>query len=250
MSITIPPEQLMQVITFLIAVLTLDVMERRRPGLPVVREQDLQLNLLALFVVITAGESARVVSFNVLRALVPPFFTNQEFLSGIAPVFKIISAIILTDLSLYWVHRAMHKKLLWRTHAFHHSIGQIWWLSGSRTSLTHLFLFSLPQIFIGYFLLKLSPLETGAAFSFGVVINLWIHTNIHVSLGPVEKLFITPDYHRIHHGARGMAGRNLGFIFTVWDRMFGTYTPKQAAEGVPVFAVSVKGQLLKMLIGV
>jgi sterol desaturase/sphingolipid hydroxylase (fatty acid hydroxylase superfamily) len=240
----------MQLITFCIAVVTLDSMERRRPGLPVVRERDLKLNLLALFVVITAGESARVLSFAVLHAVVPAFFLTWDIFSGLPSFFKVLTAVILTDLSLYWVHRAMHKKLLWKTHAFHHSIGQIWWLSGSRTSLTHLFLFSLPQIFIGYFLLKLTPLETGAAFSFGVVINLWIHTNIHVSLGPVEKFFITPDYHRIHHGARGMAGRNLGFVFTIWDKWFGTYTAPQAGNGVPVLAVPLKGRLLKMLIGI
>lgn len=87
----------------------------------------------------------------------------------------------------------------------------------------HLLLFAVPQVFIGYYLLELAPLEAGIAFSAGVVVNIWIHANIWVDLGPLEWIFITPNYHRIHHGAKDFSSKNLGFILTIWDRIFGTY---------------------------
>jgi hypothetical protein len=42
-------------------------------------------------------------------------------------------------------------------------------------------------------------------------------------MGPLRHLFVTPQYHRVHHSLEpGDADRNLGGLFTVWDRLFGT----------------------------
>jgi sterol desaturase/sphingolipid hydroxylase (fatty acid hydroxylase superfamily) len=71
-----------------------------------------------------------------------------------------------------------------------------------------------------------------------------------VNLGPVEWILITPDYHRIHHGARGYARRNLGFVFTIWDRMFGTYiNPQSTGKDYDLFAVATGKRLLRMVVG-
>jgi sterol desaturase/sphingolipid hydroxylase (fatty acid hydroxylase superfamily) len=71
-----------------------------------------------------------------------------------------------------------------------------------------------------------------------------------VNLGPVEWILITPDYHRIHHGARGYARRNLGFVFTIWDRIFGTYVnPQSTVKDYDLFAVSTGKRLLRMVVG-
>jgi sterol desaturase/sphingolipid hydroxylase (fatty acid hydroxylase superfamily) len=98
--------------------------------------------------------------------------------------------------------------------------------------------------------LHLSVAEAGAAFSFGVVVNIWIHANIWVDLGPLEKVLITPNYHRIHHGAKGLTNKNLGFVLTVWDRMFGTYVaPDATGKDFALFAVPTGKRLVRMLIG-
>jgi sterol desaturase/sphingolipid hydroxylase (fatty acid hydroxylase superfamily) len=134
---------------------------------------------------------------------------------------------------------------------FHHSIQELWWLSGSRTSATHLFLFAVPQVFLGYFLLELAPFEAGIAFSAGVVVNIWIHSNIWVDLGLLERVLVTPNYHRIHHGSRGLSSKNLGFILTVWDRMFGTYAdPQLVGKDFALGFVSTQKRLFRMLVGV
>ena len=88
------------------------------------------------------------------------------------------------------------------------------------------------------------------AFSLGVVVNIWIHANIWVNLGPLQEIFITPNYHRVHHGARGLSNKNLGFILTIWDRMFGTYvSPRSVGKDFALGFIPTRERLLRMLVG-
>ncbi len=246
-----PTTELYQAITLVFIVLLVSLWEYRRPGFAISRKRELGINMLALVVVIVWGELVKELVLSGFRTAgieaVLPVQAAQHLPSGV----KIILAVIFGDLALYWVHRAMHRNpTLWKTHAFHHSIPEIWWLAGSRTSMIHLFLFAVPQIFIGYYVLGLTPLEAGIAFSFGVVVNVWIHINVWVDLGPLEWLIITPNFHRIHHGARGYTDKNLAFVFTIWDRMFGTYAdPRVTGKDFPVLAVPTGKRLFRMVVG-
>jgi sterol desaturase/sphingolipid hydroxylase (fatty acid hydroxylase superfamily) len=243
-------EIIYQAVTLMAVVFIFDSLERSRPGHIVDRGKDLGLNILAIIVVIVAGEAWQWLILSAFRTSVflwPAAYAPQR----ISSIIRICFGLVLADFSLYWVHRGMHwNGLLWRTHVFHHSIEHLWWLSGSRTSITHLFLFAFPQVFIAYVLLRLSPQEAGIAFSIGVFVNIWIHTNIWVKLGPLEWLFITPNYHRLHHGGRGLIRTNLGFIFTIWDRIFGTYTdPESRDRNIPLGFVPTRNRLIRMIIG-
>jgi sterol desaturase/sphingolipid hydroxylase (fatty acid hydroxylase superfamily) len=244
-------ERLFQTVILIAVVLCFDFMERRRPGRAVDRQWEMHVNILALAVVIAVGEIWKDFLMKGYAALDLVRLFSASGLQRLPGAAKIILGTVLADFSLYWVHRGMHGKgLLWRTHVFHHSIEHLWWLSGSRTSVTHLFLFAVPQVLIVSVLLQLSPWEAGVAFSIGIVVNIWIHTNIWVNLGPLEWLFITPNYHRVHHGSRDLVRRNLGFIFTIWDRMFGTYTdPNSIKKDFNLGFVPTRNRLLRMIIG-
>jgi sterol desaturase/sphingolipid hydroxylase (fatty acid hydroxylase superfamily) len=233
-------------------VLFIGYLEHRLPGHAVDRRWELSLNILALLVVIVAGEMWKTILLTGFNAFDFQSFFYQPRLRELPAELKIFLGVVLADFCLYWVHRFMHRKaLLWRTHVFHHSIKELWWLSGSRTSLMHLLLFALPQILLGYYVLGFTEDEAGVAFSVGVVVNVWIHTNLWINLGPLEWILITPNYHRIHHGARGLAGKNLGFVFTIWDRMFGTYAdPESVGKGFALGFVSTSNRLLRMMVGV
>ncbi|MGA2090241.1 MAG: sterol desaturase family protein [Endomicrobiales bacterium] len=247
----IQPEQITQSVTLLIVVLIINTLERRSPGFPVNRNHDLALNLFALMVVIFFGEQSKKIVLFLFNIVAKEKILPLRSLTTLPGIIKLILAVIFTDFSLYWVHRAMHQKTLWPTHSFHHSIPELWWLSGSRTSCTHLLLFAIPQIFIGYYILSLSVGQIGAAFSFGVIINIWIHANLWVNLGRVEEIFITPNYHRIHHGAQGLTAKNMGFVFTCWDRMFGTYAnPQTTGKEFSLLPVPTKNRLLRMIAGI
>lgn len=149
--------QIYEAITLVAVVLIVDLLEHRRPGFVVNRGKEIALNILALAVVIVFGElwkETLLSAFGAVRleAMLPAFVPES------APsLVKIVLAVILGDFALYWVHRAMHgRPLIWKTHAFHHSIPEIWWLAGSRTSVIHLLLFAVPQVLIGYYLIRLS----------------------------------------------------------------------------------------------
>ena len=236
--------------TLVAAILIFNALEQLRPGFPIDKRRDLPLNLVSILIVIFAGEYIKQLVNSGYGALSFHKVFAQNPLTSLPVWVKMLLAVVLTDFSLYWVHRFMHRPWLWPTHSYHHSIAEIWWMAGSRTSLTHLFLFTLPQIFIGYYLLRLEPWQLGVTLSFGIVMNLWLHTNVWVDLGIFAWLFITPNYHRIHHVSKGHINDNLGFVFTVWDRMFGTYAdPKVIGKDFPIFAVPVKKKLLRMIIG-
>ncbi len=242
-------EQFYESITLLLIVLLVDYLERSRPGFAVDRKQNLSLNIMAFLVVVVVGETWKILLLQGVDLLLG---TELAFptLRGLTSIVKIFLGVVLADFCLYWVHRAMHRPTLWPTHLFHHSIEQLWWLSGSRTSATHLLLFAVPQVLIGYYLLAFTPAEAGVGFSIGVVVNIWIHTNLWVNLGPVEWLIITPNFHRVHHGARGLSNRNFGFVFTLWDRIFGTYVdPRQQGKDFPLGYAATRGRLLRMLAG-
>lgn len=82
----------------LAVVLAVDLLERPRPGFTLDRRRELPLNVAAILLTVFAGEWVK----------------------------KLALAVVLTDFSLYWVHREMHNpRLLWFTHVFHHSIGDI-----------------------------------------------------------------------------------------------------------------------------
>ncbi len=243
--------ELYQAITFVGIVLFFDFLERRTPGYEVERRRGLALNVLALLIVIVGGEGWKVLVQGGFNIIISPRLIHLAgvYVYMLPGTVRILLGIILADLSLYWVHRAMHRTKLWRTHIFHHSIEEIWWLAGARTSFTHLLLFAIPQTFIAYYLLELSSWEAGVAFSVGVVVNIWIHTNIRVKLGPVEGILITPNFHRIHHGTKGFSGKNLGFVLTLWDRIFGTYVDPRGLEKIDVGFVPTRKRLLRTIIG-
>ena len=46
-------------------------------------------------------------------------------------------------------------------------------------------------------------------------------TPTHVpGFGPLERVFVSPNFHRIHHKLDGPQDVNLGFALTIWDQMF------------------------------
>jgi sterol desaturase/sphingolipid hydroxylase (fatty acid hydroxylase superfamily) len=49
-----------------------------------------------------------------------------------------------------------------------------------------------------------------------------VHTQFLPPLGPLEWVLATPSFSRVHH-ARNYPRKNFGAMFSVWDRLCGTY---------------------------
>ena len=163
-------------------------------------------------------------------------YLNLELLSVKNP-FTWIIAFLLYDLSYYWMHRMHHEiKILWATHSVHHH-GEDYNLATAlrQTSTGWLWkwIFYMPMIMLGV------PVEVFIAVAgVNLVYQFWVHTEHIGHLGWLEKIFITPMNHRIHHAKnKEYIDANYGGVFIIWDRMFGTYTP-QRSELQPVYGTA------------
>jgi sterol desaturase/sphingolipid hydroxylase (fatty acid hydroxylase superfamily) len=137
----------------------------------------------------------------------------------------------LADGFYYWFHRLQHATpVLWRFHAAHHAIEDLnatncyhHWTEGFlRISfvvvpVTLLFHLQAPQI--AY--LALVPFVLSAWGQF-------VHSSAPMTLGPLEHLFVSPQFHRAHHSLHeGHHHRNFSGVFPIFDIIFGTaYFPK------------------------
>ena len=69
----------------------------------------------------------------------------------------------------------------------------------------------------------------------GGLFNAWamfIHSNLDIDLRAIEPFVITPRLHRVHH-APETTNKNLGTLFTVWDRLLpDAFTTREVAADV------------------
>ena len=160
-------------------------------------------------------------------------YLNVGLLSMKNPLTWII-AFLLYDLSYYWMHRMHHEiKILWATHSVHHH-GEDYNLATAlrQTSTGWLWkwIFYMPMIILGV------PGEVFVTVAgINLVYQFWVHTEHIGHLGFLEKIFITPMNHGIHHAKnKEYIDANYGGVFIIWDRMFGTYTAR-LADVTPVY---------------
>jgi hypothetical protein len=144
-----------------------------------------------------------------------------------------VSALLAWDLGFYWMHRIHHTlPALWSVHVVHHegehfnlSLGvRNAWLS----SLTTLPFTSIPLALIGV------PVPVFVAVStIHYAVQFYNHNSIVGHSGWLERFFVTPAHHRVHHGQNHeYRDRNFGGTFLVWDKLFGSFQPE--LPGVPV----------------
>tara|TARA_A200000113_G_scaffold46990_1_gene38386 strand:- start:338 stop:1591 length:1254 start_codon:yes stop_codon:yes gene_type:complete len=152
---------------------------------------------------------------------------NLELLSVKNP-FTWIIAFLLYDLSYYWMHRMHHEiKILWATHSVHHhgeDFNLATALRQTSTGWLWKWIFYMPMILLGV------PVEVFIAVAgVNLVYQFWVHTEHIGHLGWMEKVFITPMNHGIHHAKnKEYIDANYGGVFIIWDRMFGTYTAERS----------------------
>src|SRR6266566_1637130 len=221
-----------EIVAFFALVAIFEVCERLWPARQIDRWRDLRLDVLSFAFALTVNRVCTYLIRTWVGDVTPVLLSRPvQVLQSLSSPIKILLALFVVDFIIYWIHRAQHRYgLLWRTHAWHHSIEQMYWFAGFRTSFLHSLIYNIPQVVIPVTLFKLSPAEAGIGYSLGLLIQFWEHTNLKVNVGPLAWLIITPAYHRIHHSATVHRGKNLGTTFSLWDRMFGTYVDPQEVE--------------------
>jgi sterol desaturase/sphingolipid hydroxylase (fatty acid hydroxylase superfamily) len=139
---------------------------------------------------------------------------------GLVPRWVAIAAIFVAMDGCNWfVHLAVHRvRVLWRFHELHHSQEDLSVLTVFRTHpLIHFsYLFALIP---GVVLLANGKLSVTLLVVYASIVA-FAHSNTNLGFGPLGRIFVSPNYHRIHHQLDGPQDVNLGFALTIWDQLF------------------------------
>ncbi|MDK2744885.1 MAG: sterol desaturase family protein [Nitrospira sp.] len=165
--------------------------------------------------------------------------------------FKLLVFLFVMDGIAYWMHRLWHTSWGWPIHRWHHSPTELYWLAGIRASLPQVALANIPYL-LAFPLLKPVPALFFPLYSYMLILtNNWMHMNVTWQSKKLEWFFVTPRYHRVHHLRQiGRAGANFGVLFTVWDRLFGTYADPDQVETTGPYGISEAVHPVRLAIGI
>jgi sterol desaturase/sphingolipid hydroxylase (fatty acid hydroxylase superfamily) len=153
---------------------------------------------------------------------------------------RVVVVFITVDLASWLSHVIRHKvPVLWHFHALHHSQRAMNLMTEFRLHPCDLLARTLGVSFV--FALVLVPVEQ--AFVFILLQKyylMFLHANIDISYGPLDRVFVSPRVHRLHHAIQTeLHDRNYGVYFSIWDTIFGTFRTTDArviptgVEGFP-----------------
>lgn len=155
-------------------------------------------------------------------------FGLLHWLPGMNPwLFAIIGLLLLDLIGAYLPHYVEHKtKFLWRFHLIHHTDTWIDTTSANRhhpgESVIRFIFTTLGVLLIG------SPMWMVFLYqTLSIVATQFNHANIVLPKRLDKALswfIVSPDMHKVHHHyVLPYTDSNYGNIFSVWDRLFGTF---------------------------
>jgi sterol desaturase/sphingolipid hydroxylase (fatty acid hydroxylase superfamily) len=168
--------------------------------------------------------SLQYTSFGILRAFAFRPFVNAAI------------AVLALDFCFYVTHIAMHKTSgFWRFHSVHHSDPAVDVTTTIRQhpgeSVIRYAFMAAAAIGLGA-----SPVAFGVYRVWSVLSGLLEHSNIRMPLmldSLLSLVVSTPNMHKVHHSrAREETDTNYGNIFSLFDRLFFTFTPSRRGVNI------------------
>ena len=144
-------------------------------------------------------------------------------------VFQVIISLLILDLiGAYLVHLIEHKvPWMWKFHVVHHSDKNVDVTTGLRHhpgETVFRILFTILGVYV-------SGASIGMVMLYQSISVLFAHiTHANISLPKnldriVSYILVTPNMHKVHHHFKlPLTDTNYGNIFSIWDRLFGTYS--------------------------
>jgi sterol desaturase/sphingolipid hydroxylase (fatty acid hydroxylase superfamily) len=228
--------QIVRAVAFALAMVFAFALQRQLPHAPMRGSWRVNVGLWGINLAVLGGVCgacactvsrwAAVHHLGLLHVLhVPPWFAWPITIVG------------LDSVSYLW-HRANHRvAVLWRFHRVHHSDLSFTVSTGVRFHPGELLL-SLPLRLTAIALLGAPVVAVVMFEALFTVANLVEHGNINFRPGLerwLARLLVTPALHRRHHTRRRPElDSNFGTIFTVWDRLLGTYGESSSALQIEV----------------
>ena len=143
---------------------------------------------------------------------------------------------MISDFTRYWLHRFLHTiPFLWEFHKVHHSAKVLTPITFYRVHPIENFLFGLRYSLSAGFVTGVFIYFFGAMIDiymvFGVNVFLFLFSTLGANLRHshvpfayftfIEKWFMSPKQHQIHHSTKHF-NKNYGGFISIWDRFFGS----------------------------
>jgi sterol desaturase/sphingolipid hydroxylase (fatty acid hydroxylase superfamily) len=156
------------------------------------------------------------------------YFFQFHFFTIHNPWLYWISLLVFQDLAFYFLHLVDHVcRVFWAVHITHHSSEEFNLTVGFRSSVfqpLYRFIWFIPLALAGY-----DPMDIMLMYSATQIYGILIHTQEVGKLGFLEWFMATPSHHRVHHGSNPeYLDKNMGMVFIIWDRIFGTFEEEKA----------------------
>ena len=158
-------------------------------------------------------------------------FSIDDLWPGVTDIawVSFLMYLLLFDLVDYAIHRGQHQfAWWWQLHALHHSQRQMTMWSDNRNHLLDDVLRDSVFVLVAL-LLGVPPGQFIAVVAVMQLMESLSHANVRLSFGPLERLFVSPRFHRQHHaigvgheshGPGSLGGCNFAVLFPVWDLVF------------------------------
>lgn len=175
------------------------------------------INFSMAFILLKAADWATTANFGILNWLPDmPLWA-----------FAVVGMLLLDLIGAYTVHWAEHKvRWMWRFHLIHHTDTNVDTTSANRhhpgESVFRFVFTTLGVVIAG------APMWLVFMYqSFSVLLSQFNHANIGLPKAidtALSWVIVTPDMHHVHHHYKlPYTDSNYGNIFSIWDRLFGTY---------------------------
>ena len=170
-------------------------------------------------------------------------------------LYVILGLLLMDFIGAYLAHYTEHKvKPLWMVHLVHHSDHNVDTTTANRhhpLESVIRFVFTLAGVFIIG-----APIGIVMLYqSMSLIATQFTHANIKMPKKLDEVLsyvLVSPDMHKVHHhNVLPYTDSNYGNIFSIWDRLFGTYMKldrEQIVYGVDTFPNEIENSSLKHLL--
>jgi len=170
-------------------------------------------------------------------------------------LYALLGVLLLDFFGAYLAHYVEHKvKPLWMVHLVHHTCHKVDTTTANRhhpIESVIRFTFTLFGVFVVGTPIALVFLYQ----SMSLVFTQFTHANIKMSKGfdkVLSYVIVSPDMHKTHHHyLLPYTDSNYGNIFSIWDRLFGTYLyldREKLVYGVDVFPDEAKNSNIKDLL--
>ncbi|MCL6268026.1 sterol desaturase family protein [Flagellimonas myxillae] len=162
-----------------------------------------------------------------------PFLLEHLALMEIKATWLVwVIGFLALDFAGYWNHRLSHSiNFFWNQHVIHHSSEEFNLACALRQSISNLLVY-FPLLMIPAALLGVPNKVVAILAPLHLFAQFWYHTQHIGKMGWLEYVIITPSQHRVHHAINPeYIDKNLGQIFSFWDRMFGTF--QEELDDVP-----------------